>query len=248
MSDDTLSAIRQNEIVADANNNLSRLTNAYRVASIKKARHLYMLDLIREKVETTATGKYSINSIHVKKDVIAEFCQETGLHWNTANEYFKEASNDVGELIGAGAVLAQVLNLNMGLVEDAQINVGAAEKGSSEMSQAINAYVNTLKNVSDIIGKLQLYDVNKEKNVIQRERTKAETALGAAAIAMNLDGTPDEKRAILKNAFQNKKSIRDLVNQVRAKKGESEDHDDVSHTDFYGEEVETEDDSGTRTT
>lgn len=242
MSDDTLSKLRDGSIELTPGNNLSKLTNAYQVASIKKARHLFMLDLIKDKIDRS-DNKMSINSVKTKKEILAEFCEETGLHWNSANEYYKEASNDVGELIGAGSVLAQVLKLNMGLVEDAQFNIAAASAGSSEMAQGINAYVNVLKNVGDMIGKMQLVDVNKEKNEIQRERTKAETALGTAALAMNLEGTLEEKRATLLNALQNKKSVRDLVNQVKFKKGESEDVHDVTIEDFYGVEVE-EDDGG----
>lgn len=241
MSDDTLARIRENTVPLTAGNNLSKLTNAYNVAHIKKARHLYMLDLIREKVERL-DNKTSINSVMVKKAICAEFCKETGLHYNSADTYYKEAANDVGELIGAGSVYLQVLQLNMGLVEDAQINVGAAEKGSSEMSQAINAYVNVLKNVGDMMGKLQLYDVNKEKNRIQEQRDKADTALGAAAIAMNLEGSLDDKRAALANALSNKKSIRDLVNQIKTKKTGEDMESEVNIKDFHGVVVETDDD------
>ena len=126
----------------------------------------------------------------------------------------------------------------MGLVEDCQINIAAAEKGSSEMAQGINAYVNVLKNVSDMMSKLQLFDVNKEKNEIQRERTKAETALGAVSIFANLEGTLEEKRQALANALQNKKAVRDLVNQVKFKKGLNDEDNEVDVEEFYGVDVE----------
>ena len=200
------------------------LPAVYNVESLKKARQLYMRDLIADQIELV-DHKTNINSRKVKKAVVQEFIAQTGLNSYTASMYYDEAKQDAQSLIGVGQVYAQTLKLNMDILQHAHDNVEFSEKGSSEMAQAINAYTNVLKNVTDILGKLQLYDVNKERNEVQREKIKADTEVGFAQVSANLQGTLEEKRTLMTNSLKNSKALRTVINQL--KKDDDTAEDDV---------------------
>lgn len=236
MASHELEEIRLNSADLETHKTRLDLRNAYQVDNLKKARQLYMRDLIAEKIDTV-DHKVSLNSLAVKRVIVDEFCKETGLHRNIAYEYFKEASQDSLSLIGVANVQAQTIKLNMAMLEDAYDNVKGALNGSSEKAQALNAYAGILKNVNDALGKLQLVEVNKDRNEVQRERTRAEAAVNMTGIAMQLEGTLEDKRNTLKNALHNSKALRDVVNQLKAK-NVSNDDVGVNVNDFKGVVVE----------
>lgn len=228
-----LDLIRANK----ASGQRTKLRDVYQVNALRDARIKVMLDLMEEAVEEG--GKF-INSLASKRAIMNSFIEITGVHDNTARKYYDDCIKLGLKKINTSGVIAQVLKDNYAVLEAAKENIDYSDNGSAEKAQAINAYVNALKNMGDIISKLQKYETDVDRNEVARERIKAETEVGVADIASRLQGTLEEKREALKNALQNKKSIRELIRMRSESIANSEgDGEIIEVTDYVGVDIES---------
>jgi hypothetical protein len=215
----------------------TKLRELYKVEALKEARKLLMSDLMEQ---ATENDKQFVNSLAAKKEILAEFVGITGVHPVTARKYYDDAIKAGLKRINTSGIISQVLFDNYSILDAAKDNVDFADNGSAEKAQAINAYVNALKNMGDVVSKLQKYETDVDRNEVARERIKSEREVGVADIASRLQGSLEDKRAALKNALQNKKSIRELIRMRNAAIDVDDgDGEVIEVTDYVGVDVES---------
>lgn len=190
---------------------------------MQKAREALMTDLIKEKL----LSHRNITDPRTKKRIIEEFSKVTKLQLPTCRKYFDSAVKYATKFVDTGAALYEMMQENYDLLKQFQDVADESDK-PGDVTLALRGKTDVAKNMMEMMMKLENVKVGKEKNQVLREKTKADTALGALNASLNFKGNIDDKKKALFDFMSNEKSVTDLKLEL----GKDED-DEYESEDEY---------------
>jgi len=136
----------------------------------------------------------------MRNQIIKKFTKETGLSPQQAKHYYRECVKDVNEFIDAGILIEDIISDNLDTQRQLQDIKDSIECGALETKDPAMGMVAALKGkndyqkvLSDSIFRYLRNEVDKDKNKILREKIEVENAATTFSVAMQLEGTLEEK-------------------------------------------------------